>query len=162
MKHRIRAAGIAVQDDKVLLVKHQQHGETWWVPPGGGFEAQDGCTQNTVKREFFEETGLTDIEVGPLMFVREFSEDRAGIFHLELFYLVTSWRGEVHLNNLQGLGGDEHLIQQTSWVNRTELDDIVLYPDELCSTLWQQLQQTSICARHLGTHHDPTPPRRKT
>ncbi|AJQ92082.1 NUDIX domain-containing protein [Gynuella sunshinyii] len=152
MRHRIRAAGIAIQNDCVLLVKHIQHGETWWVPPGGGYESQDQCTQNTVKREFFEEAGLTDVTVGPLMFVREFIEDRANVFHLELFYSVTGWHGDIHLNNLAGLGGDELLIQETSWVPRHQLDDMVVYPAEIRSDIWQQPHPT--LARHLGTFHE--------
>ena len=64
MKHRIRAAAIIVGDDRLLLVKHvhPQTGETWWVPPGGGLEGTE-TIHECVKREVYEETGLT-IETG--------------------------------------------------------------------------------------------------
>ncbi|MBE0772531.1 NUDIX domain-containing protein, partial [Escherichia coli] len=49
--------------------------------PGGGFESEcDESTKDTVRREFFEETGLR-VDVGPLVYVREFAEPAAGRFH---------------------------------------------------------------------------------
>ena len=59
MRHRIRAAGILVDQDRILMVNENDDGRSYWVPPGGGFEAQDGNTRNTVKREVWEETGLS-------------------------------------------------------------------------------------------------------
>ena len=66
MRHRIRAAGILVDQDRILMVNENDDGRSYWVPPGGGFETQDGNTRNTVKREVWEETGLT-VSVGELL-----------------------------------------------------------------------------------------------
>ena len=61
MRHRIRAAGILVDQDRILMVNENDDGRSYWVPPGGGFETQDGNTRNTVKREVWEETGLLSV-----------------------------------------------------------------------------------------------------
>ncbi|MBT7673044.1 MAG: pyrophosphatase, partial [Oceanospirillaceae bacterium] len=42
MRHRIRAAGILVDQDRILMVNENDDGRSYWVPPGGGFETQDG------------------------------------------------------------------------------------------------------------------------
>lgn len=94
LRHRIRAAGLLVVEQRILLVRHEVGGDIYWIPPGGGFESEcDESTKDTVRREFFEETGLR-VDVGPLVYVREFAEPAAGRFHMELFYRIDAWRGE--------------------------------------------------------------------
>ena len=94
LQHRIRAAGLLVEAGRILLVKHVVGDDTYWIPPGGGFESDtDASTRDTVRREFFEETGL-EVDVGPLVYVREFAEPAMGRFHMELFYRIDARRGE--------------------------------------------------------------------
>ena len=99
LRHRIRAAGLLVVEQRILLVRHEVGGDIYWIPPGGRFESEcDESTKDTVRREFFEETGLR-VDVGPLVYVREFAEPAAGRFHMELFYRIDAWRGEPTLAN---------------------------------------------------------------
>ena len=59
-----RYQGAIVKDDRILLIRHTQHGSgrSYWVIPGGGRET--GETESAcVAREMFEETNLT-VEVG--------------------------------------------------------------------------------------------------
>lgn len=149
MKHRIRAAGIAVNDDRILLIKHVHEDDEYWVPPGGGLEPGDGSTEGTVKREVFEESGL-EVTVGPLIFVREFFEKSRNTYHVEQFYMITEWRGELSLDNLRGLGGDEHVITKARWLSREELVTVKVFPEELRDLLWSKIKEPSISACHLG------------
>ena len=132
LRHRIRAAGLLVVEQRILLVRHEVGGDIYWIPPGGGFESEcDESTKDTVRREFFEETGLR-VDVGPLVYVREFAEPAAGRFHMELFYRIDAWRGEPTLANLKGLGGDEFDIREVGWIARDELPGLPsFYPAEL-------------------------------
>lgn len=69
MQHRIRAAAIIINDNKILLVKHvhPETGHEWWVPPGGGVEEIDNSIFDCAKRETFEETNLK-IDVSRLLY----------------------------------------------------------------------------------------------
>jgi len=151
LQHRIRAAGLLVRDEHILLVRHEVGGDLYWIPPGGGFESdKDESTRDTVRRECFEETGL-DVEVGPLVYVREFAEPLAGRFHMELFYRVDAWSGAVSLDNLRGLGGDEFDIRAVAWVPRAELPHLPsFYPAELLDDVWERLAGAQPVIRHLG------------
>ena len=70
MKHRIRSAAIVLNQNKILLVRHDVAGEIWLVPPGGGLEGEEDILENA-KRETKEETGL-DIELDKIVYLREF------------------------------------------------------------------------------------------
>jgi 8-oxo-dGTP pyrophosphatase MutT (NUDIX family) len=55
----IRYQAAVMRDDHVLLLHIIEHdGSTFWVPPGGGREAEE-TPEACVCREAFEETGLT-------------------------------------------------------------------------------------------------------
>ena len=151
LQHRIRAAGLLVRDEHILLVRHDVAGDVYWIPPGGGFESdKDESTRDTVRRECREETGLA-VEVGPLVYVREFAEPVAGRFHMELFYRIDAWRGEPTLANLKGLGGDEFDIREVGWIARDELPGLPsFYPAELADDVWSRLDAPTPSIRHLG------------
>ncbi|MDT4866524.1 NUDIX domain protein [compost metagenome] len=139
-----------MRDGRILLVKHVVGDDTYWIPPGGGFESQtDESTRDTVRREFKEETSL-DVEVGPLVYVREFAEPAMGRFHMELFYRIDAWRGELSLANLKGLGGDEFDIRELAWVSREELAALPFYPAELLEDVWERVAAEVVVIRHLG------------
>ena len=150
LTHRIRAAGLLVRDGRILLVRHEVGEDTYWIPPGGGFESvKDESTRDTVRREFMEETGLA-VDVGPLVYVREFAEPAMGRFHMELFYRIDAWRGELSLANLSGLGGDEFDIKELAWISRDELAALPFYPAELLDDVWARVAAEVVVIRHLG------------
>ncbi|MCY1289116.1 hypothetical protein D9M70_381950 [compost metagenome] len=96
-----------------------------------------------------EETGL-EVEVGPLVYVREFAEPAMGRFHMELFYRIDAWSGELSLANLNGLGGDEFEIRELAWVSRDELAALPFYPAELLDDVWARVAAEVVVIRHLG------------
>lgn len=55
MKTDLTVAGYAVNNNKILLIKHKKL--RLWLPPGGHIERHETPTQ-AVKREFKEETNL--------------------------------------------------------------------------------------------------------
>ena len=56
---RARACGICIHRGEILLVKHTGLGPegVLWAPPGGGIEFGESA-EDSLKREFKEETGL--------------------------------------------------------------------------------------------------------
>ncbi len=150
MKHRIRAAGIAVNDNRILMlrVKDPYSGE-YWIPPGGGFEAGDVSTKQSLVREFKEETNL-DVDVGELICVREFYETSAERYHVELFYHIRDWQGEPGLGNLVGLN-DESYIQEVKWLAIDELSTLKVFPANLAQDVLPIIEGQSF-ATHLGSY----------
>lgn len=90
-KVRIRVCGLCWQNDSLLLVKHQIEGQPLWAPPGGGVEFGE-LLNETLKREFLEETGL-EVRPGKFLFGCEFVKNP--LHAIELFFEVTAVTGSV-------------------------------------------------------------------
>lgn len=78
-----RRAGAVVRDaaGRVLLLRREHEGRTWWAVPGGGVEAGE-TPEEAARRELLEETGL-EVELGALGY-RVFRHGR-----LQLYYAAT-------------------------------------------------------------------------
>ena len=85
-KLRLRISGICIHNNQILLVKHHSINQegVLWAPPGGGMNFGE-TAQETLKREFLEETGL-EIKVGKFLFVNEYLE--LPLHAVELFFEV--------------------------------------------------------------------------
>ena len=70
---RIRPAARAIvldPDDRILLVRFLfPTGKTFWATPGGGIEMGESSGE-AIRRELAEETGLDDVDVGPVVWTR--------------------------------------------------------------------------------------------
>ncbi|MFI8938725.1 NUDIX hydrolase [Streptomyces syringium] len=69
-----RAARVILLDarDRVLLINGFEPADptsTWWFTPGGGLEG-DETWEQAARRELVEETGITEIELGPVLWRR--------------------------------------------------------------------------------------------
>lgn len=133
MQHRIRAAAIIVQDEKILLVKHV-HPVTkcaWWVPPGGGVELEDLSIVDCVKREVFEETGYhVHVDFDP-RFVREFFDQEHNALNVELFFIAHIVQGELTMEHVPENSADKQYIHDVRWCNIDELQSMIVYPEVL-------------------------------
>jgi 8-oxo-dGTP diphosphatase len=54
MQHRIRAAGLLVEDNRVLMLNVEDGTGQYWILPGGGLEKGDNSTKEALRREFLE------------------------------------------------------------------------------------------------------------
>ncbi|HLF00212.1 MAG TPA: NUDIX domain-containing protein [Gaiellaceae bacterium] len=70
LRLRPAARALVVQEaDRVLLVRHGSGPTAIWVTPGGGVE-QGESDEEALRRELYEETGLEDFRLGPLVWIR--------------------------------------------------------------------------------------------
>jgi 8-oxo-dGTP diphosphatase len=96
-KVRVRACGLLVRDGALLLLRHEGIGPGGhlWSPPGGGVDF-GSTAEETVKREFLEETGL-QVDVLGFLFANEHLDD---IHHaIELFFEVRETGGTLILGS---------------------------------------------------------------
>lgn len=70
MHIRNSAKAVIVKDDKLLVIKIQEKGNTYYILPGGGQEHGENLHQ-ALARECQEELGVA-IDIGELIFVREY------------------------------------------------------------------------------------------
>ncbi|MBW4439678.1 MAG: NUDIX hydrolase [Plectolyngbya sp. WJT66-NPBG17] len=154
MKHRIRAAGLIVRDDEILLVAHRSPitGLTHWVPPGGGIEREDDSIFACAAREIFEETGLA-ASLSRVAYIREFYDGESDVRSCEFFCVVDRFSGTPALEHLPPTSPESDWITELRWFKRTELDQITVYPEELRDRFWQDLTEgfPSVCYLGLQT-----------
>jgi 8-oxo-dGTP diphosphatase len=95
-KVRLRVCGICEEDGRLLLVNHSLVKEQdFWAPPGGGVEFGESL-QESLKREFLEETGL-EVAVGDFLFGTEFVNPP--LHSVELFFRVEKKAGNLAMGS---------------------------------------------------------------
>jgi len=94
-KVRVRVVGLLIEQNKVLMLKHDGIGELGylWSPPGGGLEFNEDA-EAALKKEFMEESHL-EIAVDHFLFVNEHMDNKHHA--IELFFQVSRLSGEVKL-----------------------------------------------------------------
>ncbi|MFH8365321.1 NUDIX hydrolase [Streptomyces sp. NPDC018031] len=66
--------------DRVLLLHGREPADpasTWWFTPGGGLEGEE-TREQAARRELAEETGITEVDLGPVLWRRICSFPFAG------------------------------------------------------------------------------------
>ena len=138
MKHRIRAAVLILQDDKVLLVEqgHPITDDIWWTPPGGGREAQDADIFACAIREVKEECGL-DVELDRIIYLREYYDAPMDILMMEIYFLAKSYRGEIRAEIEENPHANHPPTIHVGWFDRASIQSRIVFPDMLKDDFWE-------------------------
>lgn len=137
-----REAGRALvldPDDRVLLVRfvNPETGDEFWATPGGGLDCGEGL-EDGLRRELREETGLEDVELGPVVWTRreEFSWAGQTLRQSERIVLVRvpSFEPRPQLSAEQLLAEGVHEVR---WWTLSELkaSEATFYPTRLAHFL---------------------------
>jgi 8-oxo-dGTP pyrophosphatase MutT (NUDIX family) len=128
IQFRYRVAGVAIQDDRVLL--HRTNDEAYWILPGGRVEAGETSSQ-ALRREMWEELGQ-HIEVGRLLWIAEsFLKDEDSEIHgLSLYYLIAI---SAPLDRFEVMDAQTRL--SFAWQPLSGLADLTVYPPFLSQQL---------------------------
>lgn len=121
----VREAARAVildPDRRILLINFvdERRGATWWATPGGGL--RPGETRETaVLREVAEETGRSDLPLGPCIWTRrdEFQSADRFIRQTEWFFLLHGPAFEVSTDSLEEL--EKSFIREYRWWGLAEI-----------------------------------------
>ncbi|MEM1431926.1 MAG: NUDIX hydrolase [Pseudomonadota bacterium] len=105
---RLAVRAVLVEQGRVLLVNAWPgHGSDLWCAPGGGVEPGDSLPSN-LRREMYEETGLT-VEVGQPCLVNEFHDPERGFHQVEVFFRCVRLEGEAPLDTRDWPGRARHV-----------------------------------------------------
>ncbi|MFE0808705.1 NUDIX hydrolase [Streptomyces sp. NPDC058794] len=77
---RVARVVLLDSEDRILLLHGHEPddpADDWWFTPGGGVEGEE-TREEAARRELAEETGITDIELGPVLWRRRCSFPFAG------------------------------------------------------------------------------------
>ncbi len=121
---RSRVNGILIENDKILMAKHQMGtNRILWSVPGGGMNFGSSAIEN-LTREYLEETNLK-IEVGRYLFVHEYLNPP--LHAMEHFFEVKRISGNVELGKDPELADSDQILLEISWKS---LDEIKTIPYE--------------------------------
>ena len=118
---RLRACGICIHNQQLLLVNHKYVTETdFWSPPGGGIEFGESASACLV-REFKEETGL-DIRVDHFLFTCEFI--KPPLHAIEFFFHVTLLGGSIQKGIDPEINSENQIIQEVKFLHWDEIKKV--------------------------------------
>ena len=117
---RVRVAAVVVQDEQILLVRHQKDGQTYWLLPGGGVDFGERMDVALI-REVLEETGLT-VRVGQVLFLSESIPPDVHRHNIQVTFSAEVAGGALGL-------GDDPRLAECRFVSFAELPTLILYPN---------------------------------
>ncbi|MFK4147478.1 NUDIX hydrolase [Streptomyces sp. NPDC004065] len=131
--------------DRILLLhghEPENPADDWWFTPGGGVEGDETREQAAV-RELAEETGITDVELGPVLWRRRCSFPFAGRRwdQDEWYYLARTTRTAVAATALTEL--ERRSVAGARWWTCRELARAheTVYPTRLAELLHRLLDE---------------------
>ena len=127
---RMRVRALIIQDGNILLIHRVRDGKEYWVFPGGGIEESDITPQQALKRECFEELGVT-VDVGDL-FVQNSFESPLGK-QKELYYICKIISGKVGTGDGPESTRDPQIYgtYKNEWLSLSSISTKNLQPTEV-------------------------------
>ncbi|MFD5190566.1 NUDIX hydrolase [Streptomyces sp. NPDC058357] len=126
-------------DDRILLMhgfEPEDPDSSWWFTPGGGLEG-DETREEAALRELAEETGITDVELGPLLWQRmcSFPFDGRRWDQDEWYFLARTAQTATDTSGQTGL--ERRSVAGLRWWTSAELSAAreTVYPTRLAELL---------------------------
>jgi len=117
---RLRVSAIIIEDERILLVRHEKYGRSYWVLPGGGMDFGETLEEATV-RELKEETNL-DITVDKLVFVDDILPRDLHRHVVDVYFTANVVGGDLEV------GEDSHM-HEVRFFPLEELRDLQFEPN---------------------------------
>ena len=122
---RIRVAGLLINGGRILLVRHEKEGRSYWLLPGGGVEAGEQL-EDAVRREFAEECGIVPQRVhGPVAMAETIPPPHAvgGRHILHMVFAI-----EASPDAAEALSSSDNAVLGHAFVDQRRVRDIDLRP----------------------------------
>ncbi|WP_406467785.1 NUDIX hydrolase [Streptomyces sp. NBC_01594] len=144
-KRKVARVVLLDADDRILLMhgyEPEDPTSTWWFTPGGGLEGDESREQAAL-RELAEETGITDVELGPVLWQRicSFPFDGRRWDQDEWYFLARTTETATDLSGLTGL--EQRSVTGLRWWTSAELSVAreTVYPTRLAELLRTLLEE---------------------
>lgn len=132
MPIRLAARAVILHDNRLLLVNAFPGGQSdLWCAPGGGAEPHASLPDN-LRREVYEETGLT-ITVGAPCLVNEFHAPERGFHQVDVYFRCTA-TGPMPTE----WADPEGIVTQRRYFSRAQMGAIRFKPDSLADVAWDR------------------------
>ncbi|WP_042473516.1 NUDIX domain-containing protein [Bacillus ndiopicus] len=131
MTIRNSAKAIIVKDGKLLAIKMQENGDTYYILPGGGQEHGENLHQ-ALERECKEEIGA-EVEIGELLFVREYigKNHEFAMYHAQAQQTEFMFLCHIHQDTFDNGSNPDKGQAGTEWLLINDLLDYKLFPQAL-------------------------------
>ena len=140
---RIRACGLCYEGNKLLMVNHGGiTSKDFWAPPGGGVSFGMSI-EETLRKEFIEETNLT-ITVGKFAFGCEFIQ--SPLHAVELFFEVKQVSGMMQA----GYDPELQIIRDAAFFSPDEIRSL---PQEMRHGIFKYYSPASGLGDLKGFYH---------
>lgn len=128
---RLAVRGLILHEERLLLVNAWPGGKSdLMCAPGGGVEPHASLPDN-LRREIFEETGLT-VSVGPPVLVNEFHDPGRGFHQVDIYFRCALADAALPA----GWADPEGIVTDRRWVTREEIRGLRVKPDSLAEVAW--------------------------
>jgi 8-oxo-dGTP diphosphatase len=118
---RLRVCGLCWEKDQLLMVNHIGiTSESFWAPPGGGVEFNQ-TAQESLIREFEEETNLM-VTIGQFKFACEFINKP--LHAVELFFEVFKVGGKLRLGKDPESEAHRQILKEVRWLSFNQIQAI--------------------------------------
>jgi 8-oxo-dGTP diphosphatase len=122
---RIRVAGLLINGGRVLLVRQQKDGRTYWLLPGGGVEEGEEL-EDALLREITEECGLPPTAIrGPIALAETIppAETPEGRHILHMVFAI-----DLGTASVESFSSDDAAVLGHAFVAQQELAGLDLRP----------------------------------
>ncbi len=139
---RIRATGIVIHDNKLLMIHRFRDGKEYYVLPGGGVEEGES-PQEAVVREIKEETSVeTRLNSGLALFSHNYTADTGEESIHQLFLCeYISGTPALQQDSVEKMRADHNNIYDPIWVDLDRLESMTIWPVETKKWLMEYLKK---------------------
>lgn len=138
---RVRVSVIIIEDGRILLVRHEKYGTTYWVLPGGGVHFGESLEEAAI-REMKEETNL-DITVDKLVFVDDILPEDLHRHVVDVYFTAEVVGGELK-------AGQDPNMRDVRYFPIEELPNIQFQPNIADRIIEEYRQGFPNSAHYLG------------